>query len=240
MKKTRNTLATILHTATASCFRRNGKPMTTAVLSAALCLGLMPVASCTGSSKNEAAPEPETTAAVKERTGTLNPHELKAIAPADARPETPTATGTAASSATASTRQASAATAEQATTPPPPQESATPPAEEETSPADEVYTVVEQPPRFPNGEAALLQYISSHLKYPQSAMEQEIQGVVTLRFVVQSDGSVGEVHIVQGIDAACDAEAVRVIKSLPRFIPGRQYGRPVPVWFTLPIRFQIN
>lgn len=71
-------------------------------------------------------------------------------------------------------------------------------------------------------------------------MEQEIQGVVTLRFVVQSDGSVGEVHIVQGIDAACDAEAVRVIKSLPRFVPGRQYGRPVSVWFTLPIRFQIN
>ena len=74
MKKTRNTLATILHTATASRFRRNGKPMATVVLSAALCLGLMPVASCTGSSKNEAAPEPETTAAVKEKNGTLNPH----------------------------------------------------------------------------------------------------------------------------------------------------------------------
>lgn len=111
---------------------------------------------------------------------------------------------------------------------------------ENTVPDDEVYTVVEQPPSFPGGEAALLKYISDHLRYPQTAMDEDIQGVVTVRFAVRANGSVGEVHIVQGLDPACDAEAVRVVKSLPRFNPGRQQGRPVAVWFTLPIRFQLS
>lgn len=105
---------------------------------------------------------------------------------------------------------------------------------------EEVFTVVEQPPAFPGGEAALLKYISDHLKYPQIALEQEIQGVVTLRFVVLPNGAVGDVFVVQGLDSNCDREAVRVVKSLPRFNPGRQQGKPVSVWFTLPIRFQIQ
>ena len=105
---------------------------------------------------------------------------------------------------------------------------------------EEVFTVVEQPPAFPGGEAALLKYISDHLKYPQIALEQEIQGVVTLRFVVLPNGAVGDVFVVQGLDSSCDREAVCVVKSLPRFNPGRQQGKPVSVWFTLPIRFQIQ
>lgn len=105
---------------------------------------------------------------------------------------------------------------------------------------EEVFTVVEQPPAFPGGEVALLKYISDHLKYPQIALEQEIQGVVTLRFVVLPNGAVGDVFVVQGLDSNCDREAVRVVKSLPRFNPGRQQGKPVSVWFTLPIRFQIQ
>lgn len=105
---------------------------------------------------------------------------------------------------------------------------------------EEVFTVVEQPPAFPGGETALLKYISDHLKYPQIALEQEIQGVVTLRFVVLPNGAVGDVFVVQGLDSNCDREAVRVVKSLPRFNPGRQQGKPVSVWFTLPIRFQIQ
>ncbi len=105
---------------------------------------------------------------------------------------------------------------------------------------DEVYTVVETPPTFPGGEAALLKYISDHLKYPQVALEQDIQGVVHLRFVVLPNGSVGDVFVVKGIDASCDREAVRVVKSLPRFIPGKQQGKPVSVWYTVPIRFVIN
>ena len=101
-------------------------------------------------------------------------------------------------------------------------------------------TVLEQPPTFPGGEAALLRYVSEHVKYPAIAQEQEIQGTVVLRFVVLEDGSIGDVIIQRGLDPSCDKEAVRVVKSLPRFVPGKQQGRPVKVWFTLPIRFIIQ
>lgn len=104
----------------------------------------------------------------------------------------------------------------------------------------DVFTVVEQQPTFPGGEAALLRYVSEHVKYPAIAQEQEIQGTVVLRFVVLEDGSIGDVVIQRGLDPSCDKEAVRVVKSLPRFIPGKQQGRPVKVWFTLPIRFIIQ
>lgn len=106
--------------------------------------------------------------------------------------------------------------------------------------ADKVYAVVEQPPTYPGGESALLAYIGKNIKYPQSALENEIQGVVLLRFVVLENGSIGDVLITRGLDPACDKEAVRVVKTLPRFIPGKQQGRGVKVWYTLPIRFQIQ
>ncbi|MDO5074430.1 MAG: TonB family protein [Bacteroidales bacterium] len=110
------------------------------------------------------------------------------------------------------------------------------PPEEDTK----VYTVVEQAPAFPGGDAALLKYVNSHIKYPAIAQEQEIQGVVTLRFVVLEDGRVGEVQVVKSLESHCDAEAIRVVKSLPRFTPGKQQGKPVRVWFTLPIRYVIQ
>ena len=105
---------------------------------------------------------------------------------------------------------------------------------------EDVYSVVEQPPAFPGGEAALLKYIADNLKYPTIALEQEIQGVVNLRFVVLPDGSIGDVFVTKSLDPNCDKEAVRVVKSLPRFTPGMQQGRPVSVWFNLPIRFVIR
>lgn len=110
------------------------------------------------------------------------------------------------------------------------------PPEEDTK----VYTVVEQNPVFPGGDAALLKYVNSHIKYPEIARDQEIQGVVTLRFVVLEDGRVGEVQVVKSLEPHCDAEAIRVIKSLPRFTPGKQQGKPVRVWFTLPVRYVIQ
>lgn len=103
-----------------------------------------------------------------------------------------------------------------------------------------VYNVVEQPPTFPGGEAALLKYIATHVKYPESAMNDDIQGVVNLRFVVMEDGSVGDVQVAKSLDKDCDKEAVRVVKSLPRFIPGKQQGKAVRVWFSLPVRFQLQ
>lgn len=102
------------------------------------------------------------------------------------------------------------------------------------------YTIVEQMPSFPGGEQALLNYVNSHIKYPAIAQEQEIQGVVRLRFVVLEDGRIGEVQVQKGLEPHCDAEAVRVIKSLPRFIPGKQQGKPVRVWFSLPVRYVIQ
>lgn len=104
----------------------------------------------------------------------------------------------------------------------------------------QVYTVVEQEPSFPGGQDALLKYIATHIKYPAIAQEQDIQGQVVLKFVVKEDGSVGDVKVMKGLSKECDAEAVRVVKSLPRFIPGKQQGKPVKVWFTLPIRFQLQ
>ena len=103
-----------------------------------------------------------------------------------------------------------------------------------------VYNVVEQMPQFPGGEAALLKYVATHLKYPAIAQEQEISGVVTLRFVVLEDGSVGDVIIMKSLEKHCDEEAKRVVKSLPRFIPGKQQGKAVRVWYTLPVRYVLQ
>lgn len=109
-----------------------------------------------------------------------------------------------------------------------------------SEPEEKVYDVVEQLPVFPGGEAALLKYIADNLKYPSIAQEQGIQGVVLTRFVVTSTGEVGEVQILRSVDSYLDREAQRVIRTLPKFIPGKQQGKAVAVWFTLPIRFRLE
>ena len=103
-----------------------------------------------------------------------------------------------------------------------------------------VFTYVEQMPVFPGGEAALQKFIHDHLKYPAVSLEEGVQGTVMLRFVVNENGSVGEVQILKSLDTYCDREAKRVVQSLPRFTPGRQQGKPVKVWFQFPIRFEIQ
>lgn len=110
------------------------------------------------------------------------------------------------------------------------------PVEEEVK----VHSIVEVMPTFPGGEAALLKYVNSNIKYPSISQEQDVQGVVLLRFVVLEDGRVGDVVVQKSLDKHCDAEAIRVVKTLPRFIPGKQQGKAVRVWFTLPIRFVIQ
>ncbi len=109
--------------------------------------------------------------------------------------------------------------------------------EEERS--QEVCTIPEQMPVFPGGESALLAYVAQHLKYPEQAIRDSVQGVVQLRFVVLENGSIGDVQIIKSLEPHCDAEAKRVVKSLPRFIPGKQGGKVVRVWYTIPIRFMI-
>lgn len=102
------------------------------------------------------------------------------------------------------------------------------------------YIIVQEMPEFPGGNTALLQYVSENLKYPQDAQDNNIQGKVTLKFVVNPDGTVDRIQILRGVDPLLDNEAIRVIKSLPKFKPGKQSGVAVPVWFSLPVIFQIK
>ena len=99
---------------------------------------------------------------------------------------------------------------------------------------------MEQPPVFPGGDAALLKWIGSHINYPPVAQENGIQGKVTVQFVVTKTGSVGQVKVVRGKDPDLDKEAVRVVKSLPKFTPGKMNGHAVNVWYTVPITFKLQ
>ena len=103
-----------------------------------------------------------------------------------------------------------------------------------------VYRSVEQMPRFPGGEAALVKYLESHINYPPEPAKNNIEGHVIVQFVVKKDGSIGEVKVVRSLDKDLDKEAIRVIKSLPNFTPGRQDGKAVSVWYTLPVTFKLK
>ena len=105
---------------------------------------------------------------------------------------------------------------------------------------DKVYQVIEQMPQFPGGDQELLNYINKNIKYPVIAQENGISGKVTLRFVVSKTGTVDRVEVVRSLDPACDKEAIRVVKSLPRFIPGKQNGVNVSVWYTLPVTYKLE
>ena len=114
--------------------------------------------------------------------------------------------------------------------------------EKKPEPVDDnkVFDVVEQKPQFPGGEAALLKYVAEHIRYPAMAQENNIQGRVVVQFVVTKTGAVGEVKVVRGKDPDLDKEAVRVVKSLPKFVPGKMNGHAVNVWYTLPIQFKLQ
>ncbi len=105
---------------------------------------------------------------------------------------------------------------------------------------EEVFRAVEQMPQFPGGEAELMKYISKNIKYPTMAMENNIQGRVVVQFVVTKNGSIGEVKVIRSKDPDLDKEAVRVVKTLPKFIPGKMNGQAVNVWYTLPIMFKLQ
>ena len=112
--------------------------------------------------------------------------------------------------------------------------------EEEEAEEAEIFLVVEQAPQFPGGEAARLKYLADNIKYPQMARESGIQGVVYITFVVEPDGSVTHIKILRGIGGGCDEEAIRVIKAMPKWKPGRQRNKPVRVQFNMPIKFTLQ
>ncbi len=103
-----------------------------------------------------------------------------------------------------------------------------------------IFTVVEEMPSFPGGEEARLKFLSDNIVYPQVAKESGISGTVYVSFVVDSRGKVQEAKIMRGIGGGCDEEALRVIKMMPGWNPGKQAGKPVRVQFTMPIRFTLN
>jgi tonB family C-terminal domain len=105
---------------------------------------------------------------------------------------------------------------------------------------DRIYETVEQAAEFPGGVEGLMKFIADNLRYPAAAKENGIQGRVMVQFVIKKDGSIGQVNIVRKIDPECDAEAIRVIKTLPKFIPGKMNGRPVNSRYVLPVTFKIT
>jgi protein TonB len=102
------------------------------------------------------------------------------------------------------------------------------------------FVVVEEMPMFPGGDVELLKYLMEHTQYPEVAKENNIQGRVIVRFCVTSKGGVSQVSILKGVDPELDQEAIRVVNTLPPFKPGKQGGKPVPVWYMVPIIFTLK
>jgi len=106
--------------------------------------------------------------------------------------------------------------------------------------APQIFNHVEVMPQFPGGDGALLKWLTENIQYPTIAAEQGIQGRVTLRFVVKPDGSVDQVEVQKSLDPSCDKEAQRVVRKMPRWIPGKQNGNPVYVYYSLPVTFRLQ
>lgn len=102
------------------------------------------------------------------------------------------------------------------------------------------FEVAEVMPSYPGGDKELMKFLSDNLKYPVVDMEQGTQGRVVLRFVVGLDGSITDVKVLRSLSPTTDKEAIRVVKAMPKWIPGRQNGKPVPVFFSLPVRFKLE
>jgi protein TonB len=103
-----------------------------------------------------------------------------------------------------------------------------------------IFQVVEKMPSFPGGDAALFKFLGDNVKYPVIAQENGVQGRVICQFVVNRDGSIVDVEVVRSVDASLDKEAIRVIKSMPKWSPGQQRGKPVRVKYTLPVNFKLQ
>ncbi|HOW31335.1 MAG TPA: energy transducer TonB [Bacteroidales bacterium] len=110
--------------------------------------------------------------------------------------------------------------------------------EEEVSEV-EIFTVVEEAPSYPGGDEARIKFLQENIKYPQMARESGIAGTVYVTFVVERDGSVTDVKVMRGIGGGCDEEAIRVIKAMPKWNPGKQRSKPVRVQFNMPIKFTL-
>lgn len=105
---------------------------------------------------------------------------------------------------------------------------------------EKVFTIVEDMPSFPGGDAALMKYLANNIKYPAIAKDAGIQGTVYVTFVVDEKGNVTDVKVLRSIGGGCDEEAIRVVENMPKWKPGKQRGKPVKVQYNLPIRFTLR
>ena len=112
--------------------------------------------------------------------------------------------------------------------------------EEKKEVANKVFEVVEQMPSFPGGNEALMKFLQENVKYPVVAQENGVQGRVVVSFVVERDGSITDVKVVRSVDPSLDKEAARVVKSMPRWIPGKQNGATVRVKYNVPVSFRLQ
>lgn len=112
--------------------------------------------------------------------------------------------------------------------------------EEEVEKEEEIFVFVEENPSFPGGEEELYKYLRENIKYPQLARENNIEGKVFVQFVVEKNGSISNVKILKDIGSGCGAEAVRVVKAMPKWKPGKQRGSAVRAQFSLPISFKLS
>ncbi|MCH5214682.1 MAG: energy transducer TonB [Muribaculaceae bacterium] len=112
------------------------------------------------------------------------------------------------------------------------------PEAEELTP-DKIYESVDEPAEFPGGTAAINKWLWSNLRYPEAAQENGVQGRVIVRFVVEKDGSIANITVLKGVDKDLDSEAVRVVKRMPNWIPGRKNGEAVRSYYIMPITFSL-
>ena len=102
-----------------------------------------------------------------------------------------------------------------------------------------IFQVVEIQPEFPGGMAELMKYLQKNIRYPQICKEQRVQGRVIVQFVVNADSTITDVNVVKPVNPYLDQEALRVVKAMPKWKPGKQRGEPVRVRFTLPVTFRL-
>lgn len=131
-------------------------------------------------------------------------------------------------------------TPEQGTAPDSATETTTAPTDSMSLPADSVFEVAEVMPEFPGGTQALFKFISENLKYPQNAIDGQIEGRVVVQFVVDKAGKVGNIRVVRSVDKMLDQAAIDVVRALPDWKPGMQDGQPVNVRYTLPVSFKLS
>ncbi len=105
---------------------------------------------------------------------------------------------------------------------------------------EEIFVAVEQQAEFPGGQAALMKWLSNNIRYPESAQQNDIQGRVIVKFVVEKDGSIGNATILKGVDRDLDREAIRVVKKMPKWQPGKNNGVAVRSYFNLPVTFRLQ